>query len=259
MSSIEKQNIEREISFCEMFGLKEQPIFYSGEESIKYSKRIDAEADLNKHKNLVLRKAASMIPDNLSGKRAIDMGCGEGRWSRLMADRGAFVVGVDFNKEILREAEKRSRNYKNIKFVEANMDKIYQLEGRFSIGVLAYVLNNFDNISSILRNIGEITDNEGEIIIISKVFKYPTRETEKRFVGYFLPIKIRNTATMYASSYTLGDYKKNIQENGFVVEEEFCVTSEDNFGNVNLKELGIEIQDIIIKMKKTASSKQSSL
>ena len=44
----------------------------------------------------------------LAGVRTLDVGCGTGRWSRLLAGRGARVVGVDRSEAMLAEARRRS-------------------------------------------------------------------------------------------------------------------------------------------------------
>src|SRR6185503_5587188 len=40
--------------------------------------------------------------------RVLDVGCGVGRWSRLLASRGAAVTGVDLSDEMIAEAERRA-------------------------------------------------------------------------------------------------------------------------------------------------------
>ena len=42
------------------------------------------------------------------GTRALDIGCGIGRWSRLLASRGASVTGVDLSPTMIAEAERRA-------------------------------------------------------------------------------------------------------------------------------------------------------
>ncbi len=44
----------------------------------------------------------------LAGKRALDLGCGTGRWSRLLAALEADVVGIDRSGGMLAEAARRS-------------------------------------------------------------------------------------------------------------------------------------------------------
>ena len=43
---------------------------------------------------------------DVSGKRVIDIGCGEGRFTRLLAERGARVTGIDLTEPLLDRARR---------------------------------------------------------------------------------------------------------------------------------------------------------
>lgn len=46
---------------------------------------------------------------DIRGKRILDLGCGDGYYSRLMAEAGADVVGVDFSQEFIDLAKKQEQ------------------------------------------------------------------------------------------------------------------------------------------------------
>ena len=50
----------------------------------------------------------SRLPDDLSGARVLDAGCGAGPMSVALAERGAEVVGVDISPQLLEVARKRT-------------------------------------------------------------------------------------------------------------------------------------------------------
>lgn len=45
-----------------------------------------------------------------AGARVLDLGCGVGRWSRLLAARGADVTGVDISPTMIEEARRRAQS-----------------------------------------------------------------------------------------------------------------------------------------------------
>src|SRR3954466_1690078 len=51
------------------------------------------------------RELAPHLPEDLSGKRVLDIGCNAGFYSFELARRGAHVLAIDFDRRYLRQAE----------------------------------------------------------------------------------------------------------------------------------------------------------
>lgn len=54
------------------------------------------------------RALSSLFPEHtLAGRRALDLGCGSGRYLQALFERGAWAVGLDLSPELLAAARKR--------------------------------------------------------------------------------------------------------------------------------------------------------
>ena len=81
------------------------------------------------------RKILSNLPNDLSGKRILDAGCGAGQFSIELAMRGAYVLGIDISANLIEIAKKRlPDNLKsNIEFSTSDM---MQSHGNFDFVIL---------------------------------------------------------------------------------------------------------------------------
>ena len=72
--------------------------------------------DHNAHYHDVLLRA---LPPRVGA--ALDLGCGAGDFTRLLAARADSVLGVDLSPEMLRAARERSRGFANLRFEERDV------------------------------------------------------------------------------------------------------------------------------------------
>lgn len=64
----------------------------------------------NKVIDFCQRRALEPWLDVAPGTRVLDVGCGVGRWSRLLAGRGARVTGIDISPTMIEEARRRAEH-----------------------------------------------------------------------------------------------------------------------------------------------------
>ncbi|MGI8546071.1 MAG: TIGR04290 family methyltransferase [Gemmatimonadaceae bacterium] len=70
---------------------------------------------------------ASHIPADLTGMRALDIGCNSGFYSFELAKRGAHVLGIDVEPLFLRQAEWAAREFGLEHAVEFELKQVYDL------------------------------------------------------------------------------------------------------------------------------------
>lgn len=82
----------------------------------------------------ILKITAFICQHTTSGSRLLDLGCGPGLYTSLLADKGYSVTGIDFNKaSIAYAAEKRS----DITYIWGDYIKNYPT-GKYDVAILIY-------------------------------------------------------------------------------------------------------------------------
>lgn len=80
-----------------------------------------------------------LLPSDMTGMDAIELGCGTGYVSAWMARRGARVVGVDVSPSQLATARRLSRRHGlAIELVEANAEEVPYPDGSFDFAISEY-------------------------------------------------------------------------------------------------------------------------
>jgi len=84
---------------------KRKPIALDAYEKLaaRYAAQVDEKAE---NAYLEMPATLSLLP-NVGGKRVLDAGCGPGRYTEWLLDRGADVVGLDVSPAMIRQARKR--------------------------------------------------------------------------------------------------------------------------------------------------------
>jgi SAM-dependent methyltransferase len=86
-----------------------------------------------------------------AGTRVLDIGCGVGRWSRLLASRGAMVTGVDISPTMIEEARRRALGDGVAERCRFNVSDIsaLEVEGTFDLVLGVTVLQHIIDAHSL--------------------------------------------------------------------------------------------------------------
>jgi ubiquinone/menaquinone biosynthesis C-methylase UbiE len=114
--------------------------------------------------NILIPETLKNLGD-INGKRILDLGCGEGGYSRLFASKGAIVVGVDYSENLINEALKQNQADE----IEYYVRDACFLEGiedeKFDFVVSAMCLVAVENLESAIKEAFRVLKPGGEFII----------------------------------------------------------------------------------------------
>lgn len=116
----------------------------------------DADASTALDEPLVLRLAAP-----LAGRRALDLGCGTGRYARLLAAAGARVVGVDLSRAMLR----RAAVARAVGWVQASATALPFADGAFELATCGLVVDHLASPAAAFAELARVLSTGGRALL----------------------------------------------------------------------------------------------
>jgi SAM-dependent methyltransferase len=103
-----------------------------------------------------------------SGERALDVGCGTGRWSRLLLEEGYDVTGIDLQQELI------ARNTKlmpDARFVCSSIQDFADGDAKFDLAVSVTVIQHipFDEQLPVIEQLVTFLRPGGHLLILENV------------------------------------------------------------------------------------------
>ncbi len=115
-------------------------------------------------RRVVLDPALETLLPDVSGMNVLDLGCGEGRYSRVLTAKGARVTGVDPVPQFIALA--RQRDPDSI-YIEAQAEELPLETGAFDL-VLSYLsIVDIADIDAASREICRVINPNGKLIIVN--------------------------------------------------------------------------------------------
>lgn len=99
-------------------------------------------------------------------EKILEIGCGPGTWTKLVAPKCMHLTSIDISEEMLREA-KRYAKAKNVSFVNADFSR-YNTKEKFDKIYFVRVFEYFKNKDAALRKLHSMLKKDGKLVIIAK-------------------------------------------------------------------------------------------
>jgi ubiquinone/menaquinone biosynthesis C-methylase UbiE len=191
---------------------------------------------------------------NVKGKRVLDLACGEGYNTRILARKGAKVVGVDFSKELIGLAKERENEEKlGIEYYVSDAADLRDFSSDcFDVVTCSMALMDIEDYENAIREVARVMKKEGRFVfsITHPCFESGATMANGQTIGdwkyeegtednperkalhleikrYFGIVRCKNSWTMKrlvkpfrTTSFhrTLTDYFQTLYENGLLVQ-----------------------------------------
>lgn len=176
------------------------------------------------------------ILEPLSGKKVVDIGCGQGFFSRALAQRGAEVMGCDIAPELIDFA--RAAHTPHTRFEVAPADDLTPISsGMYDSAICTLALQNIKNVNGAIAEAARVLTDGGTFIIVLNhpAFRIPkssswlwdehahvqARRIDRYMSEQEIPIDMhpgsRNTRSTISYHRPLQVYVKTLVKHGFVI------------------------------------------
>jgi SAM-dependent methyltransferase len=116
----------------------------------------------------VYRELLSLVPAPARGARALDVGCGAARWSKLLADQGYDTVAIDLQDRLI---EANRRRYPDIEFHTASAQEFTSAEPFDLISTVTVIQHvPFEHQLAVIQRLRALSAAGGHVIALENVF-----------------------------------------------------------------------------------------
>lgn len=100
---------------------------------------------------------------NTENKDIIDIGCGSGELSSILAKTANSVLGIDISQKMLNIAREKNIN-SNTRYQELSMENISSLSEKFDIAVSSLAFHYVENFEKLILDISKLLRKRGSLI-----------------------------------------------------------------------------------------------
>lgn len=105
-----------------------------------------------------------LLPDNLNGIKALDLGCGYGWHCRFLREQGAdYVVGIDLSQKMLQQAEKMTQD-DQIEYSHQSIEDFDLGKQTFDLIISSLAFHYIKDFNQITSHIVKYLKKDGQLI-----------------------------------------------------------------------------------------------
>jgi ubiquinone/menaquinone biosynthesis C-methylase UbiE len=100
----------------------------------------------------------------LKGQKVLDAGCGGGRYSKIAAEAGAFVLGADHSNAVEKAAVLCS-DLDNVQFIQADLKRLPLAEGSFDAAFSIGVMHHDEDTRKVFDSVARMVKPGGKLAV----------------------------------------------------------------------------------------------
>jgi len=134
-----------------------------GEVGEWYDKLVESD---DSYQTKVIRPNLLRIVGNVKNQSVLDLACGQGYFTRMLAEAGAKAIGVDISKELIQYAIKKSAE-RPIEYKTSPAHKLgFLKDGSVDVAVCVLAFQNIENLPEVMKEVSRVLSEKGKMILV---------------------------------------------------------------------------------------------
>ena len=156
-----RRNIRKPVNISRMSGGSKQTLW---DQASRWYDSLVGMSGSDYHQTIVMPGVFKML-DLKSGRRVLDLACGQGVFSRYLLEKRIKPEGLDSSEELLRMA--RSRSIKTIPYHLGDASDATLLEDQEFDGIACLLaVQNMENIEPVFKNVARWLKPKGKFVMV---------------------------------------------------------------------------------------------
>ncbi len=131
--------------------------------------------------------ALKRMVGSVRGRRMLDIGCGEGYFSRFFAKAGAEVIGIDLSDALIKAAkEEEERHPFGVKYLAADATNLNMLDSEiFDVVYCHMALDDIADYEGAIAEVSRVLKPRGRFVVVMVHPCFSIRSSDGKIIGYW--------------------------------------------------------------------------